>query len=1118
MVKITRKKVVDENIFGEVIAQGKDMLTVLVSNTVAAQKLHAETMKMSQAFDGSAKAQRELIALDIKSEQLVQQKIKSDQQIQKLEAESAKAKKAQIQAVAAYNKEKERGIKLAEKEAKAIREASSEYTKQSKRLNELRKEYKDLLLTQGQETAQMKIMRKEIIALDATLKKVDATVGQHQRSVGNYERALGGVRNMLGQLGLAFGVFTILKDVFNIVKNNEEAMASLAAITGLSGEEFEKFENKVNEVATELRVSSTEVAKAFELIASAQPALLKDADALAAVTEQAIILNKAIKGDLSETSLALVGVMNQFGESAEEAARIINILAAGSQAGAATVNQINESMVKFGTTAKIQNVSIEESVGLIETLGEKAIFGADAGTALRNILLNMSSIDALPQKALDALAKYGVNTDIVKDKTLSFEERLRELSKIAGDSTAIMQVFGKENTTAATVLLNSVDTYSKMTDAVTGTNVAQEQAAINSDTLSNVIKELRAAWENLVIKWSEGTNVLGGLKAVLRFVGENLEAIIGWVVRGITVWAAYHAAIRLWNSEGTGLIQTLKSMVTPIKKTGDAAKDAAAQAAKAKIGFGGWVAILAALLPMLLDMAKATYEMYTNTTALDNATEKYTTKMIEERAEMDKLRFAIETTTAGSKERQLVLDEINSRYGTTLQNIQDEKMFMDQLLESYQKVNAEMEKRIMQQVLEEELMNLFKTKREIEKMSSSNTLFGTDVKAGFLDDINTQISEIQAKMFQLNNSGGAGKIGIPGTETVDVTGGGNGSKGIKKTISEFKELDAELNKLEQTLSLEELKAFLNRNTDIDVNDVGANPEMEEIDAYLEGLNKIAEAEKRLAEEAQKRREEAIQSLRDSIVEASKLLEEYGERALASLDKQISRIDEAVDASKSREDQLREEAQKRNLNADEAITLERDRQKALLSEKAAMERKKMEIESLLIMLRAFAASVENGQGNPVANIKSQVTDLINFSKNLPGFIDGTETTLDKAMKQNIPGSGNDKYMIKADGKERILNPSLSSLIPSHVTNKELVQSYLFSKAGQRIQSSYENNVSSSAGKAVFYDNSDVVSAINTLPAKMPKSDSMFDSVLGAFVYLEKHGNQATKYIAPIRKRW
>jgi TP901 family phage tail tape measure protein len=1114
MVKITRNKVVEENIFGEVIAQGKDMLTVLVSNTVAAQKLHAETMKMSQAFDGSAKAQRELIALDIKSEQLVQQKIKSDQQIQKLEAESAKAKKAQIQAVAAYNKEKERGIKLAEKEAKAIREASSEYTKQSKRLNELRKEYKDLLLTQGQETAQMKIMRKEIIALDATLKKVDATVGQHQRSVGNYERALGGVRNMLGQLGLAFGVFTILKDVFNIVKNNEEAMASLAAITGLSGEEFEKFENKVNEVATELRVSSTEVAKAFELIASAQPALLKDADALAAVTEQAIILNKAIKGDLSETSLALVGVMNQFGESAEEAARIINILAAGSQAGAATVNQINESMVKFGTTAKIQNVSIEESVGLIETLGEKAIFGADAGTALRNILLNMSSIDALPPKALAALDKYGVNTDIVKDKTLSFEERLRELSKIAGDSTAIMQVFGKENTTAATVLLNSVDTYSKMTDAVTGTSVATEQAAVNSDTLSNILLELRAAWENLVVKWSEGTDVLGGLKSVLRFVADNLELIINWVVRGISVWASYRIALMLVNKEGTGFIQVIGNMIKGLAGANAGLK-------QVKVGFASWVGLAAALLPIMIDLVKQTWQMYDRTTALEKVTEKYNEQIESERAKMDVLRLRV-LDAIGDKGKMLALtNEINATYGTTLTNIDDETQMMNQLWEAYQNVNAEMEKRIKGKLIEEELTELYKAKREAEKAQKElgeRTLWNSptwDLYSKALNQITSDISELNKEMFAMGldatqgkGFGGAGKLG-----SKQVT------EEIKNTTSEVKKLGDEVDRIyRKRVPLEGVDLSQFDPEGDNVYDYMSKVGGEAYQKYADIQRKIAEEEKRLAEEAQKRREEAIESLRDTIVQSSELLEEFGQRAIDSIDRQIEKIDEAVDASKSREDQLREEAQKRGLDADEAITLERDRQKALLADKAAMERKKMEIESLLIMLRAFAASVENGQGNPVANIKSQVAELISFSKNLPGFIDGTETTLDKAMKQNIPGSGNDKYMIKADGKERILNPSLSSLIPSHVTNKELVQSYLFSKAGQRIQSSYENNVSSSAGKAVFYDNSDVVSAINTLPAKMPKSDSMFDSVLGAFVYLEKHGNKATKYIAPIRKRW
>ncbi|MBK8660112.1 MAG: hypothetical protein IPN22_14905 [Bacteroidetes bacterium] len=112
---------------------------------------------------------------------------------------------------------------------------------------------------------------------------------------------------------MAVGVFQVLRDTFGIISASEDAFASLSAITGLTGDKFQVFKTSIMETATELNVSGTLVAEAVEKIASAQPALLNDAEALASVTEQAIILNKAIKGDLTETSMALVGVMeSQF--------------------------------------------------------------------------------------------------------------------------------------------------------------------------------------------------------------------------------------------------------------------------------------------------------------------------------------------------------------------------------------------------------------------------------------------------------------------------------------------------------------------------------------------------------------------------------------------------------------------------------------------------------------------------------------------------------------------------------------------------------------------------------------------------------------------------------------
>jgi len=56
----------------------------------------------------------------------------------------------------------------------------------SKTLNDMRKQYKDLALSQKESTKEGKELLANITKLDTKLKAVDATVGQHQRNVGNY--------------------------------------------------------------------------------------------------------------------------------------------------------------------------------------------------------------------------------------------------------------------------------------------------------------------------------------------------------------------------------------------------------------------------------------------------------------------------------------------------------------------------------------------------------------------------------------------------------------------------------------------------------------------------------------------------------------------------------------------------------------------------------------------------------------------------------------------------------------------------------------------------------------------------------------------------------------------
>lgn len=916
----------------------------------AREKATAAAMKTEQEFNKALQQESKTRQENVK---VLKEEMKAEAELNKVLQQEEKLKREKIKTSQMLRKE-------AEREAKITKQNGSAYYQLTKNIEKLTSEYRDIIAAERKETHQAKLLRQEILALNKVRDKSNEALGMHQNKVGQYERALRGLNNTMMQLGLSFGVFFILKDITGIISESEDAFASLSAITGLTGDDLEVFTAKLMEVATNVGVSGTTVAEAAEKIASAQPALLENADALAGVTEQAIILNKAIKGDLTETSMALVGVMNQFSLGAEHASRIINVLAAGSKAGAATVNQINESMVKFGTTAKLLNISVEESVGLIETLGEKAIFGADAGTALRNILLKMSSIDVLPKKAMKQLAAYGVDVNIVKDTTLSFEERLKELSKIAGDATAIMQIFGTENATAATVLLNSLDTYHNMTEAVTGSSVAIEQMEANQNTLTAVVAKLRASWENLVIKFSEGTNVAGGLKAVLNFVAENLELILTLVLKGVIAWGSYRLALLLVNKAGTGFLQVLAAMgkniyynIKGMLIMGTTTKTLAGTmkglgAAMKSIPFAGWIAALVTLVPLVIEFAaglfsseKEVKELTLAQKALNHVAQETSKRMIEEEAKLMQVFDALKDTTYGTKERQDMLDYVNKKYNITLDNLKDERLFVEQLDMAYEQLIATMEKRIRQEVVMEDLTELIKQKLQLQKdlivfqdmvdkeiattnktFQDNNVIFGPGEgrtpAERMLQMTQENIKAVNDAIAALKNDVEGGEFTLPVDFNTVVGGGGTGTGKTQKQINEEKlaalrkknaaDLLAMENELMQQGVAREIidrKIYEARMVQYDgelqmITDL--NIGQEEYNRTLNEALKLqeanAEAIKKI-ETDRKVKDPSIDPLKkayEDMVKANELLEEQEKKALENRQRAIEAIKDSIDSA------------------------------------------------------------------------------------------------------------------------------------------------------------------------------------------------------------------------------
>lgn len=384
-------------------------------------------------------------------------------------------------------------------------------------------------------TAPVKKMQKatrgfsdaSIAAVDRVNRKVNSfipSIGQAGKQLLAFASTAALTAAIIG--GLSFSV--------GAVKDYEDAIASAKAITGQMTEAaFKPYKRQIELVADATKKSTIAIAKGFEIVGSAKPELLANAAALGKVTKAAILLSKASGDDLSLSAMSLTGVMNQFSLSAEYAERTMNVLAAGSVAGSANITNVAESMKNFGSVAAGANLSLEQSVALVEVLGKFSVFGAEAGTKLRGSILKL-------QKANLGYASGQFNTN---DALLQARKRMDLLGSEAKKDQYLIKLFGAENVSTGKILINNIALFNEYTQAVTGTNTAVDQANVRSQSLSVRLEELKNKWVNIITSSNGATDSLNFAKSAIVLITNNMETLIKVVSYSIGLFLAVKAVL-----------------------------------------------------------------------------------------------------------------------------------------------------------------------------------------------------------------------------------------------------------------------------------------------------------------------------------------------------------------------------------------------------------------------------------------------------------------------------------------------------------------------------------------------------------------------------------------------
>lgn len=332
------------------------------------------------------------------------------------------------------------------------------------------------------------------------------------------------------------------KFAFDSLTQYEDALADFRTIVSdLSDKDFAKFEDKIESVGNTTGASVIQVAQSFEKIAGLNSKFGETADGLGQVSEASIVLGRAAKMDFGVAAENLVGIMNQFSLGAEQADRTINVLAAGTAVGASSITQTSEAFVNFGSVAKTSNITLEQSVGLVETLGKYSLFGAEAGTKLRGSVLKLK----------DAQLGYKSGQFQINDALEEAKEKMDKLGTAKEKDAFLSKTFGVENITAGSILLNNIDTYKDFTNRVTGTTEAHKAAEIQMQTFSAMVEKVKNKFINWVTTSDSAKNAMNKLKKVLKFVADNLDTIftvVKWVIGAFVVWKGIIWATRaaLW--------------------------------------------------------------------------------------------------------------------------------------------------------------------------------------------------------------------------------------------------------------------------------------------------------------------------------------------------------------------------------------------------------------------------------------------------------------------------------------------------------------------------------------------------------------------------------------------
>ena len=677
--------------------------------------------------------------------------------------------KSKIKQVTSELRKTEAQIKTLKRDTTALTEVMNNLDKATPKelratLTAINKQLNSGYIKRG--SAEWKMYQQQAKLVTAELQKIKM---ETMETTSWLERMNNGITKWGGMIATGAAALTGVSFTINKLRSNrddkEEAQAELKALTGLDDNSIqwltrqaEILSTSMEESGLRIRQSSDEILQAYMLIGSKKPELLGNKEALNAVTVEAMRLAAAAKIDLKDAVTATTISLNMYGESADQAAKYVNVLAAGSKEGAADVSAQAATIKNAGVAAASAGVSIEQLQGTIQTLAEKGVEAEVAGTALRKFFLVLQT-----------------GPDETNPKVVGLQTALENLNKKGMTAGDIQKMFGEEAYTAASILIQNVDAVDRYTQAVTNTNIAVEQAAINSDTNRAKLEQHKNAIKEAGIELAERLNPsIMTLSSLTTKIITVLPSLIDWfikykdliilIVGSLGTYTAGLKLATLWEER----LKVAKSASVVVDKakvlwtkavTSASYLQAAAMflltsrmsnlntsiklsIAALKLFFSTLkLNPFAAILTAVTALGFGIYKLVTYTSDADKAFKDFSRNNTQQQTELYKLYDAIRNTNEGSQRRVELIKEFNDKYGSYLGNLLSEKASVLDVAKAYKEVSVAIQNKLALEEIEKKKSEITNESLEdrADAMSEFQSVLSRKLTSSTTDNIRNVI-------------------------------------------------------------------------------------------------------------------------------------------------------------------------------------------------------------------------------------------------------------------------------------------------------------------------------------------------------------------------------------------